>query len=243
MMCSGAKRTGRGVLIVVATLIGLSSCETVSGALAGMSGSRPLDEKTIIAGLKEALEVGTRNAVKEAGSRDGFLGNAVIRIPLPLELEQVDRRLRQLGFGGKMDEFVLVMNRAAEEASAEVADVFIDAVREMSVADARQILNGPDDAATRYFETKTRTQLAVRFSPIVDTAMQQTGLTALFDFVISRYNQIPLVEDIQFDIDIYVVNKALDGLFVLVSQEETAIREDPAARVTELLRRVFGGNR
>ena len=228
-------------LVLTVLVVGVSGCAGFdSSAVEGMlRGPEPLSEETIVAGLKEALEVGTRNAASIASAPGGFLENPVLFIPLPPELEEVDMRLRQIGLERQMDDFVERMNRAAEVASEEATEVFITSIRQMTVADARDILLGPDDAATRYFERTTRFELSVRFLPVVQEAINDTGVATLYQWIIEQYNRIPFVEDKEYDLDVYVVEKGLDGLFILIEGEELKIREDPAARVTDLLRRVF----
>lgn len=237
---SGFNLLPRVCLPVLAALLALpAGCASLDTLLDDALRPRELDERTIIAGLIEALEIGSRNSVARGSAVDGFSANPLIRIALPRELGEVDRRLRQIGLTRQMDDFVLRMNRAAERASGAATDVLLHALRSMTVEDARAMLRGPDDAATRYFERTTRGELALRFQPIVTDAMDGTGLTSLFRFVLDTYNQLPLVEPAGFDIDGYVVDATLDGLFVLIAEEELSIRTDPAARVTDLLRRVF----
>lgn len=239
------RRRGAGAtalaLVLTMLVVGLSGCAGFdSSVVDGMlRGPEPLSEETIIAGLKEALEVGTRNATSVASAPGGFLENPLLFIPLPPELQEVDMRLRQIGLNRQMDDFVEKMNRAAEVASEEATEVFINSIRQMTVADARDILFGPDDAATRYFERTTRVELSVRFLPVVQDAINETGVATLYQWIIEQYNRIPFVEDKEYDLDAYVVDEGLDGLFLLIEGEEMKIREDPAARVTDLLRRVF----
>ena len=230
-----------GIIALVLVGASLIGCAGIDSATIGglLQGPEPLSEGTIIAGLKEALEIGTQNAVTVASRPGGFLENPLLRIPLPPELEEVDRRLRSIGLGGSMDDFVERMNRAAEVASEEATEVFLLSIRQMTLEDARDILFGPDDAATRYFEGTTRVELRVRFLPVVQDAIEETGVATLYRWIIEQYNRIPLVEDKEYDLDSYVVEKGLDGLFYLIEGEERKIREDPAARVTDLLRRVF----
>ena len=224
---------------VVAALLAFSGCASLDDVIGEVERRRVPDERTIVAGLIEALEVGSRNSVERGSALDGFHANPLIRIALPQELTEVDRRLRRIGFERQMGDFQLRMNRAAEAAVGEAGEVLLRAVRSMTFEDARGILGGPEDAATRYFERTTRAELSERFEPIVVQAMDQTGLTSLFRFVTDSYNRLPLVEPVSFDVDSYVVDATLDGLFVLIAEEERAIRTDPAARVSDLLRRVF----
>lgn len=201
--------------------------------------SRPLDEKTVIAGLKEALEVGTRNAVDFLSVKNGFYGNPEFKIILPKELETIDSTLRKIGLGKKMDEFEETMNHAAEDAAGKATDIFVDAVASITFSDAWGILNGPDDAATRYLESNYRGDLYNEFFPVVKNAMDTVGLTQIYKYILSKYNSIPFVEKKKYDLDKYITNKALDALFVMIEREEKEIRVDPAARVSDLLKRVF----
>jgi hypothetical protein len=202
---------------------------------------KKLDEKTIIAGLKEALEVGTKKSVEKVSAVDGYYKNPEIKIPMPDDLKKVESGLRKVGLGNKVDEFVVSMNRAAEKAAPQATEIFVKAVKGMTVKDARNILyHGEDDAATRYFERETRTDLYGLFFPVVKDSLDKVGATKLYKYLIDKYNSLPLVEKKSYNLDKYVTNKALDGLFIMVAKEEKKIRKDPAARITELLRKVFG---
>lgn len=199
-----------------------------------------LDDATIISGLREALQVGTQRASASVSRPDGFFANARIRIPLPPELESPARTLRSVGLGDQVDEFELAMNRAAEAAAGEAVDIFWNAIRGMTIADARGILDGPDTAATAFFRGATEAQLEARFAPIVDEKMTALGTVRVYDRLIAAYAAIPLTTKPVFDPRAYVTDRALDGLFTVLGDEEKRIRHDPAARTTELLQRVFG---
>lgn len=203
-------------------------------------GAKPPGDDKIVSGLKEALAVGTENAVKLIGSTDGFLKNEAIKILLPEKLQSMDRALRLAGFGPQVDEFVVSMNRAAEQAAPLAQPIFKDAVTNMSFDDARKILNGGDTAATNYFEGKTREQLAIAFKPEVEKAMNHVGVTTQYKQLVGQYTTLPFIKMPAFDVDTYVVGKSLDGLFYTLAQEEQKIRTNPAARVTDLLKDVFG---
>ena len=209
-------------------------------AAAGLQQPSVLDDGTIAAGLKEALRVGTDRTVQSTSREDGFLGNGLIRIALPEQLESTAKGLRAVGFGSQVDELEVSMNRAAERAAGEAAAVFIDAIRQMSFADVRSIWQGPDDAATAYFRAKTSDDLRIRFGPIVDESMQQVGLARLYDDLLAKLARLPLVPQPDLDLGEYVTDRALAGLFTVLEQEEAKIRTDPAARTTALLRTVFG---
>ncbi len=199
-----------------------------------------LSERKIIQGLKEALRIGTDNAVATVSRLDGYFGNPQIRIPLPEKIQKVEKLLRAVGFGSKVDAFELSMNRAAERAAPEAKALFVDAIKQMTISDARKILHGRDNEVTLYFEDKTRGRLYALFKPIVHKAMAQVGVTRSYQELDAKVRAIPFAEEITFDLDDYVTNKGLDGLFFMVAEEERKIRQDPLARVTDLLKEVFG---
>lgn len=235
--------TGLLVSVVAGTACSQGSrpgVQDVLGAVGAGRGGGGLDASTIVAGLKEALEVGTQNAVRITSQPDGFLGNPRIRIPTPPRLQTMTGALRKVGLGNKVDEFEVSMNRAAERAAGEATQVFLDAIRQMTIADAKRILDGNDTAATEYFQRTTSGPLGARFTPIVNAKMQEVGLNRIYGDLKTRYNALPLVQPLTFDLTTYVVDESLDGLFLMLGEEEKRIRRDPAARVTELLRKVFG---
>ncbi len=202
-----------------------------------------LSDSKIIAGLKEALEIGTGNAVNLTGRIDGFFKNVAIKILMPKQLNTVAKTLRTLGQSALVDEFVLSMNRAAEKAAPEARKLFVGALKEMTFDDGRKILFGNDTAATEYFKGKTTVKLTSAFRPIVSKAMDEVGATRQYKDLIGRLQQIPFVKTQSLDIDEYVVGKALDGLFFMVGEEEKKIRKDPLARVSSILKDVFGKRR
>jgi len=199
-----------------------------------------LSESKIIQGLKEALEIGTGNAVSTVSKLNGYYKNPKIKIPLPESVQKVEKVLRTVGYGDKVDEFELSMNRAAEQAAPEAKALFVDAIKQMTFSDARKILNGGDNEATLYFKDKTHDRLHEIFKPIVHTTMSKVGVTQQYQALDAKVRSIPFAERMSFDLDEYVTDKALDGLFLMVAEEEKKIRRDPAARVTDLLKEVFG---
>ena len=205
----------------------------------GKSQQGGLSNEKIASGLKEALQVGTQNTVELTGKLDGYLGNEAIKILMPEKLQTLDKGLRAVGYGPKLDEFVVSMNRAAERAAPLAKPIFTDAIKQMTFEDAQKILNGGDTAATDYFKGKTSDKLATVFRPEVETAMNQVGVTAQYKELVGRYESIPFVKTEMFDLDQYVVNKSMDGLFHVLAEEESKIRTNPAARVTDLLKEVF----
>ncbi|MBW2059856.1 MAG: DUF4197 domain-containing protein [Deltaproteobacteria bacterium] len=199
-----------------------------------------LSDSKIVAGLKEALRIGTAHAVGTVSRLNGYYKNPNIRIPLPDKVQKVEKVLRFVGFGSELDAFELSMNRAAERAAPEAKSLFISAIKQMTIADAREILHGRDNEATLYFEEKTRDRLYGLFKPITHRAMSEVGATRSYQKLDAKMRTIPYGDRIGFDLDDYVTNKALDGLFFMVAEEERKIRQDPAARVTEILKEVFG---
>jgi hypothetical protein len=205
----------------------------------GLMGDRPLDSATIASGLREALEVATGNAVSLTSVEDGFLANPEIRIGLPEQLEGMAKTLRAVGFASQVDALEVSMNRAAERAAGQAGDVFLSAIKQMSFEDARGILEGGETAATDYFRGATQDELRQRFEPIVAERMRQVGFVRLYEQAVARYQAIPLAPALSFRPEDYVTDRTLDGLFTVLADEERRIRTEPAARVTDLLRRVF----
>jgi len=197
-------------------------------------------EDTFIAGLKEALDIGTQNAVKKVSREDGYFGNLNIKIPVPEKLEDAEKLLRKVGMDDRVDAFILSMNRAAEKAAPQAVDIFVGAIRDMTVVDAYGIVKGDETAATSYFMDKTSDNLYGLFKPVVTDSMAQVGVVRSYKRMMDKYNSIPFVKKIDVDLEDYVTEEALDGLFFMVGEEEKKIRKDPVARVTELLREVFG---
>jgi hypothetical protein len=204
-----------------------------------LGGEKGLSDDEIINGLKQALEVGTGNAVTTVSQTNGYFKNPKIKIPLPANVQKVEKLLRATGFGGKVDEFELSMNRAAERAAPEAKAIFWDAIKQMSFTDARQILDGPDNAATQYFQDKTEGRLQEIFKPITHQAMSEVGVTSYYQSIDDKIKTIPFADQASFDLDQYVTDKALNGLYLMLAEEEKKIRQDPAARVTNLLKKVF----
>ncbi len=203
------------------------------------SASGELDTNTIIAGLKEALSVGAKNGVARVSITDGYFGNQLIRIPVPNNVQRIERVMRKAGLGKEVDKFILSMNRAAEKAAPQALAFFIDAIKQMSIPDAVMILRGKDTEATEFLRSKTYEKIYGTFKPAVSSSMNDVGVTRSFKEMMDKAGKIPMLKRETVDLDHFVTSKALDGLFVMVGQEEKKIRKDPAARVTELLRTVF----
>ena len=201
-----------------------------------------LTTNEVVMGLKEALIQGVTIGTFEASRTDGYLGNLEIRIPFPPEIEFVEQKLRQVGLNQPVDDFIESINRAAEKAAAEAKPIFVDAIMTMTIDDAWNILKGEEDAATVYLKGRTSMALFDQFEPIIDEALSSVNATKYYSTMINAYNKIPFVEKADADLSAYVTGKAIDGLFVLVAQEEAKIRKDPAERTTEILKSVFGYN-
>lgn len=204
------------------------------------SNSNQLTDDKVIAGLKEALKVGTGRAVAETGRPDGFLKNAVIKILLPQKLRSAGKTLRMVGMGAQVDALEVGMNRAAEQATPQAKQIFLRAVTRMTFSDARQILRGGDTAATDYFKNQSSDELTKAFAPIVHQAMENVGVVRQYNKLMQNPLAAPLASDKSFNLDDYVVGKTVDGLFYMLGQEEKKIRTDPAAQTTAILREVFG---
>jgi hypothetical protein len=201
----------------------------------------PQEKSDIIAGLKEALALGTKNAVKEVSAADGYFGNKAVKILLPENIRNIEKALRIAGYDKEVDAFILSMNRAAENAAPQAADIFAGAIRSMSFDDAKKILSGGNTAATDFFKSKTSPKLFDALKPEVSRSMDEVGVTKAYKALVERYTSImPFVKMESLDLDRYVTGKSLDGLFYMLGEEETKIRTNPAARTTELLQKVFG---
>lgn len=213
------------------------------GILQPVPGEIPLTEADVVAGLKEALSKGAEAATQKASIADGFYKNPLLFIPFPEEAIKVKQTAENFGFGGQVEVFELTLNRAAEEASKEALTVFVGAITSMTVADGFAILNGGPGAATTYLKNTTRTELEQRFRPKVRTAIESVKLTSYWEPLVNTYNTFaPFggAQQVNPDLEAYVTQRAIDGLFIHIESEENRIRENPQARVTELLRRVFG---
>jgi hypothetical protein len=208
--------------------------KTINGDKGGLTN----DE--IIRGLKEALNVGSNNAAGSASKVDGFFKNPVIKIPFPPEAKEMEAKLRSLGMNKQVDDFILTVNRAAEEAAKQSASVFINAVTSMTISDGLSILRGSDTAATAFLRKTTGGQLHDKFKPVIQNATQKVQVTKYWNPLATTYNALPFVKKVNPDLEEYITQRALNGLYYLVSQEEAKIRKDPSARVTDLLKKVFG---
>jgi hypothetical protein len=194
----------------------------------------------MVEGLRDALSQGVKTAVKTLGQEDGFLANDLVKIPIPESLESVESTLRKLGQDEVADKFIAALNHAAEKAMPSAVSIFGEAISSMSINDAKDILEGPDDAATQYFRGRSDDDLRASFAPLVKEATDKVGVTATYKDLIKKLGPMAsLLDTEKLDIDSYVTEKALDGLFLMIAEEEKKIREDPVARTTDLLKKVF----
>jgi len=198
-----------------------------------------LPNSDVIAGLKEALTVGSEHVVQQLGQTDGFYADPQIRIPLPEKLATVKSALDKVGMGSFADDLELKLNRAAEAASPKARELFLNAISQMTFEDARGILNGPEDAATQYFRKTMSPDLAQAMTPVVDDSLSQVGAVQSYDRMMGKYADLPFVPDVKADLTDHVVNKGMDGIFHYMAVEEAAIRKDPIKRTTDLLKKVF----
>ena len=201
-----------------------------------------LSEDSIIAGLKEALQVGVGKAVDYSSKADGYLENPQIKIPMPEKIQNVAEMLTNIGLQKPVDDFVLSMNRAAEAASPQAKDILLSAVNKMTFDDAKNVLNGGDTAATDYLRNKTYDDISGAFKPIVSDTVNQVGVTSAYKEMMGRFLEIPFASAQSLDLDSYVTDKAVSGLFVMLAEEEKNIRTNPQARATDLLKKVLGTN-
>jgi hypothetical protein len=213
---------------------------SIKKTISGGSGSS-LSSDDIVAGLKQALSLGAQKSADRLSVVNGFLDDKAVEILMPPQAQKVEKTLRNMGMGKLVDDAITSMNHAAEDASKSAAPIFINAIKNMTVTDGVNILKGSDTAATAYLRKSATPQLTKAYTPVIDSALQKTGATKYWKDVFDTYNKIPLVSKVNPDLSSYVTQKAIDGIFYYVAQEEIKIRKDPAAQVTDLLKKVFGG--
>ena len=225
------------VLSVVCCLFSCAELQQVVNTLPQDGGG--ITNADIAAGLRQALDNGIDKQVSKLTKTDGFFRNELVKIVLPAELQKVDRTLRDLGMGQLADEGLKVLNRAAEDAVKEATPIFVNAVRQITFNDARNILMGPDNSATQYLSNKTTQELYGRFNPVITNSLDKVGATQIWNTIITQYNAIPLTNNVNPDLADYVTREALKGVFTMIAVEEKEIRNNFSARTTDLLRRVF----
>ncbi len=219
------------------------SCEPLQQAAGTYpSATNNPEQSKIVEGLKQALTIGTQNSTNKLSAVDGFFADAAVKILMPPEAQTVEKTLRQFGLGSLVDKTILSLNRAAEDAAQSATPIFVDAIKQMTITDALGILQGGDFAATNYFKGKTTAQLTAAFSPVISKSLDKVDATKYWSEMFSAYNKFS-AKKVPTDLNAYVTQKAIDGIFYEVGLEEQKIRKDPAARVTDLLKQVFGGNK
>ncbi len=231
-----------GALTVVSCDV-LNEAAQVVNSTTSTSTQPKLSNDEVISGLREALSVGIKNSVDLTSVTDGFWGNADIKIPFPEEAIKVKQKAMDWGLSGQVEKFEVTMNRAAEEATKEALPIFVDAIKNMSVSDGFAILNGGDGAATKFLKDQTTAKLVAAFSPKVEAAISKVKLTEYWNPIITKYNNAMTItggEKLNPDLNKYITERAISGLFMMVEKEENKIRKDPMARVTDLLQKVFG---
>jgi hypothetical protein len=234
------------VLLIIFLLTACTSAQlnqTMGEVNKALGSGAPLTTAEVAEGLKQALINGISNGSDMASQLDGYFKNPRIKIPFPPEVKKVEDKLRQIGLGGEVDKFVMTLNRGAEDAAKEAKPIFIAAIKQMTIQDAWSILRGSDNAATEYLKRTTSSLLYDKFKPVIQNSLNKVNATKYYGDIVTRYNKIPLVEKVNPDLTDYATNKAMDGLFLLIADEEKKIRENPVARTTELLKKVFGAQK
>ena len=214
--------------------------ELINDAKKAVGAPKSLTKEEVANGLKEALVNGITKGTDLTSKMDGYFKNPEIKIPFPKDVKKVEDKLRQLGMGSEVDRFVLTLNRGAEEAAKEAKPIFISAIKQMSIDDAFAVLNGQPDAATQFLKRTTSAQLKEKFKPVVQTNLDKVNATKYYGDLISNYNRIPFVSKVNPNLNEYATDMAIQGLFTMIAKEEKSIRQDPAARTTDLLKKVFG---
>jgi len=231
--------------LALLTGVFLNGCDVQSQAQLGSilnqipTGGNP-STLEISSGIKQALEIGTSKGADQLSAKDGFLGNMAVMILFPSEAQKVESTLRSIGLGSLADNVITSLNRAAEDAANEAKPIFVSAIRQMTIADATNILLGNKDAATQYFKRVTTAQLMEKFSPVISNSLNKVGATKYWGDAATAYNKIPLVKPVNTNLSSYVAQKAIEGMFIQVAQEELKIRDNLSARSTTLLQKVFG---
>lgn len=234
----------RNIILALSAMLGACTTaqinQTMGDVNKALGAEGPLTTAEVAEGLKEALIKGISTGSDLASQVDGYFMNPEIKIPFPPEVKKVEDKLRQIGLGNEVDKFVMTLNRGAEDAAKEAKPIFITAIKSMTIQDAWGILKGQPDAATQYLKRTTSAQLKEKFQPVIQNSLKKVNATRYYGDIVNTYNKIPLVEDVNPNLDDYATDKAIEGLFTMIAKEERNIRQDPLARTTELLKKVFG---
>jgi hypothetical protein len=246
MLLQTSKQKFRQVKYIPITfLLVLSACTStqITQALNEVSKATTTEKALTTAevgqGLKEALINGISKGADRVSQTDGYFKNPEIKIPFPPDVKKVEDKLRQIGLGNDVDRFIMTLNRGAEEAAKEAKPIFVDAIKQMTIEDAWGILKGEENAATNYLQRATSTQLKAKFKPVIQTALDKVGAARYYTDLVNTYNKIPFIEKVNPDLNEYATDLAMKGLFMQIAKEEKNIRQDPVARTTDLLKRVF----
>jgi hypothetical protein len=235
------------ILIIPVLLSGACSSAQIGKALNEVNKTinqgQPLSTDEVGEGLKEALTKGISKGADIVSQLDGYFKNPEIKIPFPPEVKKVEDRLRKMGLGSEVDKFILTLNRGAEDAAKESKPIFITAIKGMTIQDAWAILKGEQNSATNYLKRTTSAQLKEKFKPVIQNSLNKVNATKYYKDLVSTYNRIPLVEKVNPNLDDYATDRAIEGLFIMIAKEEKNIRQDPMARTTELLKKVFAAQK
>lgn len=243
------KNFNRMKRVILALSVILCSCtvaqinQVMSDVNKTKGGTKPLTSAEVGEGLKEALINGISKGADLTSQLDGYFKNAEIKIPFPPEVKKVEDRLRQMGLGGEVDKFVMTLNRGAEDAAKQAKPIFVSAIKQMTIDDAFAILKGEPDGATQFLKRTTTSQLKEKFKPVVQSSLDKVSATKYYGDLVGTYNKIPLVQKVNPDLNEYATDMAIQGLFIMIAKEEKNIRQDPLARTSDLLKRVFGSQK
>ncbi len=232
-----------GLVITLSFTASFAQLNKLKSAAKALAGGGQLSSEEIVNGLKEALTNGISKGSDLVSQVDGYFKNPEIKLPFPPEAQKMETKLRQIGMGAEVDKFVLSLNRAAEDAAKESKPIFVAAIKSMTIQDAAGILKGEQDAATQYLKKTTSSPLKDKFLPVVKASLDKVNATRYYADLVTAYNKIPLVQKMNPDLDQYATDKAIQGLFIMIAKEEKNIRSNPAARTSELLRKVFGSQK
>jgi hypothetical protein len=225
---------------LLTTLLTACTTQQIADTMKILTEDTALSSGEVDAGLREALIKGISVGSDQVSQVNGYLNNPQIKIPFPPEMVKVENTLRDLGMGNFIDNFVTTLNHGAEEAAKEAKPIFVNAIKQMTIQDAFEILKGQEDAATQYLKRTTTADLSAKFMPVIQSALNKTEATKYYNDIVTTYNAIPFVQKVNPNLDEYANQLAIDGLFTMIAKEEKSIRKDPAARTTELLKKVFG---
>ena len=228
------------VVFLLLTANAEAQFDKLKKAAKSLTSGGSLSSEEIAAGLKEALTNGISKGSDIVSQMDGYFKNPEIKLPFPPEAKKAEDKLRQMGMGSEVDKFVLSLNRAAEDAAKEAKPIFVTAIKEMTIQDAAGILKGQPDAATQYLKKTTSSPLKEKFKPVIQNSLSKVNATKYYSDLINTYNKIPLVQKMNPNLDEYATDKAIEGLFIMIAKEEKNIRQNPLARTSELLKKVFG---